>query len=89
MRYQPHRDEIAAVPDMSDEERLEYFLYRVFETDEVWCLKDAGQPVIRDVAGRDTLPVWPYKIFAEAPPPAIGKGCSRCRNRWIISPTRP
>ncbi|OAI12236.1 hypothetical protein A1507_01705 [Methylomonas koyamae] len=66
MRYQPHRDEIAAVPEMSDDERLEYFLYRVFETDEVWCLKDAGQPVIRDVAGRETLPVWPYKIFAEA-----------------------
>ncbi|OAI22040.1 DUF2750 domain-containing protein [Methylomonas sp. MED-D] len=64
MRYDPHPEEIAAVPDMSDEERLEYFLYRIFETDEVWGLKEGPQPLIRELDGRNTLPVWPYKRYA-------------------------
>jgi hypothetical protein len=65
MRYEPHEDEYAAVPTMTDEELLEYFLYRIFETDEVWCLKDGPQLVIRQVEGRETLPVWPYKRYAD------------------------
>ncbi|MGY6274191.1 DUF2750 domain-containing protein [Methylomonas sp. MgM2] len=65
MRYEPHKDEYAAVPTMTDDELLEYFLYRAFETDEVWTLRDGPQAVTRESGGRESLPVWPYQGFAE------------------------
>jgi len=65
MRYEPHKDEYAAVPSMSDEELLEYFLYRVFETDEVWTLRDGVYSVTRELRDQETLPVWPYQQYAE------------------------
>jgi len=65
MRYEPHKDEIAAVPTMTDEELLEYFLYRIFETDEVWGLKANGQWQARQWQDKETLVVWPYKRYAE------------------------
>lgn len=65
MRYEPHQDEYAAVPKMSADELLEYFLYRIFETDEVWCLKDGSQLMTNEVEGYQTLPVWAYQRYAE------------------------
>ena len=65
MRYEPHKDEYSAIPTMSDEELLEYFLYRVFETDEVWTLRDGAHSVTRELGDQETLPVWPYQRYAE------------------------
>lgn len=65
MRYEPYEDEYAAVPTMTDEELLEYFLYRILETDEVWGLKEGPRWITRSVEGRETLPVWPFKRFAD------------------------
>lgn len=65
MRYEPYQDEYAAVPTMTDEELLEYFLYRILETDEVWGLKDGPQWITRTVGTQTTLPVWPFKRFAD------------------------
>ena len=65
MRYEPHKDEYAAVPTMTNEELLEYFLYRIFETDEVWTLRDGPQSVTRELDHHETLPVWPYLRYAE------------------------
>lgn len=65
MRYTPYEDEYAAVPGMTDEELLEYFLYRVLETDEVWALKEGSQWIRRELDGRETFPVWPYKRYAD------------------------
>ncbi len=65
MRYEPHNDESILLPTMTDAELLEYFLYRIFETDEVWTLRAGGQPVIREAADHKMLPVWPYKGYAE------------------------
>lgn len=64
MRYEPYQDEYAAVPSMTDEELLEYFLFRIMETDEVWGLKDGPQWITRHIGGQETLPVWPFKRFA-------------------------
>lgn len=65
MRYEPHEDEYAAVPKMSDDELLEYFLYRIFETDEVWGLKDGAQLMTHQVENCQTLPLWAYQRYAE------------------------
>ncbi|MFC3606484.1 DUF2750 domain-containing protein [Stutzerimonas tarimensis] len=64
MRYTPTESEYAAVPRMSDGERLDYFLTRVFETDEVWFLKNPMRPFERSLGGTIYLPVWPYRRFA-------------------------
>lgn len=65
MRYEPHEDEYAAVPTMTNEELLEYFLYRIFETDEVWSLKEGPQAVTRRFEDQEIQPVWAYKRYAD------------------------
>ncbi|QWF70558.1 DUF2750 domain-containing protein [Methylomonas paludis] len=65
MRYEPYADEYAAVPNMTDEELLEYFLFRIAETDEVWSLKDGPRWLTREINGQETQPVWPFKRFAQ------------------------
>ena len=42
MRFQAYPSEIAALPSLSDGERLDYFLMRVFETEEFWGLKQGA-----------------------------------------------
>ncbi|OQK15491.1 hypothetical protein AU255_14785 [Methyloprofundus sedimenti] len=65
MRYEPYEDEYAAVPNMTDAELLEYFLYRFFETEEIWGLKEnAFSWVTREINGQVTQPIWPYKRYA-------------------------
>lgn len=78
MRYQPHKDEVAAVPTMTDEELLEYFLYRVFETDEIWGLKEDGQWQTRQWLDQETMPVWPYKRYADDAATGDWAQCKPC-----------
>lgn len=63
MRQSPTEGEYAAAPAMSDTQRLEYFLTRAFETDEVWFLRGPA-PFERALAAGRALPVWPYRRFA-------------------------
>lgn len=64
MRHQPTGLEYNAVSHFKDSERLEYFLTRCFETDEVWLLADRSGLMVRDLNHEQTLPVWPYRKFA-------------------------
>ena len=66
MRYKPYEEESAAVPHMTDEDLLEYFLYRIAETDEVWGLKEGPQWITREIDGHETQPVWPLRYYADA-----------------------
>lgn len=74
MRYEPYEDEYAAVPTMSDEELFEYFLFRILETDEVWGLKQGPHWLTREIDGRVTLPIWPFKRFADEAAPQLSPG---------------
>ena len=64
MRYSPYDHEYEAVDSMKETELLEYFLTRVFETEEVWGLDDGSEWIIHDVNGQSCMPVWNYKKFA-------------------------
>lgn len=64
MRYELYQDEYAAVPTMTDAQLMEYFLLRVFETEEVWGLKEGELWLTRKIDGQITQPVWPYKRYA-------------------------
>lgn len=55
-----------AIRTMTDSELMEYFLSRIFETEEIWGLKDGRDWFTRQLEGRETLPVWPDKRRAEA-----------------------
>ena len=73
MRYAPYPSEARAVPSMSDGELLDYFLLRVFETEEVWMLKNGDAPLLRESGGQLRLPLWPYRQFADEALAALGK----------------
>lgn len=64
MRYTPYDYEYSALVEMSDNQLLEFFLTRVFETEEVWGLDDSVEWVFREEDGQATLPVWPYQNLA-------------------------
>lgn len=64
MRQTPYEHEYQSAPTLKDQERLEYFLTRTFETDEVWLLRDTRGLLQRTLDAQPTLPVWPYRRFA-------------------------
>jgi hypothetical protein len=64
MRHEPYESELRAVPLMSDGELLDYFLLRIFETDEVWGLNDSASWLLREHQANLYLPLWPYRRFA-------------------------
>jgi len=64
MRYSPYEHEYEAVISMTESELLEYFLTRVFETEEVWGLDDGAEWIMREQGAQASMPVWPYKKFA-------------------------
>lgn len=66
MRYEPYSYEIAAIPTMDDAALLEFFLTRVYETEEIWGLNAGGGGwMTYKRNGEETLPVFAYKFFAE------------------------
>ncbi|WP_347986254.1 DUF2750 domain-containing protein [Methylomonas sp. AM2-LC] len=57
-------DEMTAILTMTDEDLLEYFLFRIAEMDEVCGLKQGPHWITREIKEQHTLPVWPFKSFA-------------------------
>ncbi|MFT3931155.1 MAG: DUF2750 domain-containing protein [Spongiibacteraceae bacterium] len=64
MRHEPYESELRAVPTMSDGELLDYFILRIFETDEVWGLNEGAGWLVREHEGKMYLPLFPYRRFA-------------------------
>lgn len=64
MRYAPYEQEVAATADMSEALLLEYFLTRVFETEEVWGLDDGCEWITTERDDHSVMPIWPYRQFA-------------------------
>lgn len=64
MRHTPYESEYTAIQSMEHSELLEYFLTRVFETDEVWFLKNAAGWLTCEADNHTVLPVWPYRRLA-------------------------
>ena len=64
MRHTPYESEYNAIQSMGHSDLLEYFLTRVFETDEVWFLKNATGWLTYDADNHTAFPVWPYRRLA-------------------------
>ncbi|TXS95642.1 DUF2750 domain-containing protein [Parahaliea maris] len=66
MRHAPYQKEVESAAAMSEAARLEYFLTRVFEAEEVWGLDDGCEWIVEERDGQQLMPLWPYEQFAQA-----------------------
>ena len=66
MRYEPYEDEYKAVPLLNKQQLIEYFLLRIYETEEVWGLKEkASEWMTYEFNGQLRLPIFAYKRYAD------------------------
>ncbi len=65
MRYSPYAEEVIDIATMNEAQLLEYFLTRVFETEEVWGLDDGCEWIVTDNPAQSLMPIWPYRQLAE------------------------
>lgn len=66
MHLAPTTTEFELLEKASHEERLDYFLTRAMECEEIWGLSNSSGWVIKEEAGIDILPVWSYAVLAES-----------------------
>ncbi|MCG8313011.1 MAG: DUF2750 domain-containing protein [Pseudomonadales bacterium] len=67
MRYSPYEHESQNIADFNEGQILEYFLTRVFETEEVWGLSNGAEWIYRNEdQANATLPLWPYESYAKS-----------------------
>lgn len=64
MHFTPTPSEVSDLSDMGAPERLQYFLSRTIETEEVWGLSDAAGWILREADEQAILQVWPYAQLA-------------------------
>jgi hypothetical protein len=68
MRYEPYDYELKSIPTMDNEELLEYFLTRIYETEEIWGIRKGGHAWITyDRNSTDTMPFFHTKHSPKTP----------------------
>src|SRR5688572_10549822 len=66
LSMEPSAKEIAAVSLLAGAERYRYFVKKVCDAEELWSLRDnGGWCVAGDGKGREGIPVWSSRAFAE------------------------
>lgn len=64
MQFIPTASEFESLATMPEAGRLEYFLTRTAEVEEVWGLGDDSGWIMRESGETTSLPVWPYRQLA-------------------------
>ena len=65
MRYKASESEISSLATMAHAERLNYFLTRTMEAEEIWSLGNADGWELQERDGRTLVPLWPYRELAD------------------------
>jgi len=65
MKYSPTTSELARLDNMGDEELMQYAVTRIVECEEVWSFGNDDGWLIRDVAEKSVITIWPYLQLAE------------------------
>jgi len=65
MHYAPTLNELSLLEGISPPERLNYFLTRAMEAEEVWVLGNESGWVMSEQDDQAALPIWPYNVLAE------------------------
>lgn len=66
MPLAPNAEQQAAFAHFSKQERIEYFLTRTIEAEEIWVHADDEGWLMREEDEKTILPVWPYENLARA-----------------------
>ena len=66
MHYAPTPTEFDVLRNASNAERLDYFLTRAMESEEVWGLSSDSGWIINRQSNIDVLPVWSYRVLSES-----------------------
>ena len=64
MRHAPTEQELTDITSMTALQRVQYFLTRTLESEEIWGLADTQGWVLRELMDKALLPVWPYRQYA-------------------------
>jgi hypothetical protein len=64
MHHAPTPTELIILANASNEERLDYFLTRAMESEEVWGLSNESGWVMKEENGAYILPVWSYSVLS-------------------------
>ncbi|MBF0471652.1 MAG: DUF2750 domain-containing protein [Gammaproteobacteria bacterium] len=64
MHFQPTDSELSALPTMSDDEKVYYFLTRVMESEEIWGGSEQPHWSLPPESGQNPIPLWPYQSLA-------------------------
>ena len=65
MRFSPYQCEVTQLGYMSEGQLLEYFLTRVFETEEIWGHDDGCEWVTTQQHNHWVMYLWPYQQLAK------------------------
>jgi len=65
MQHAPTELELKYIHDMTNAQRLEYFLTRTMESEEIWGLTDNDGWLLQEKDGRTVLQIWPYRYFVD------------------------
>ena len=65
MRCNPSEEALAEIASMDEEQRLDYFLSRAIECEEVWSLGSDCGWTIREEGEQRVIPVWPSQELAD------------------------
>ncbi|MGY0219317.1 DUF2750 domain-containing protein [Endozoicomonadaceae bacterium StTr2] len=67
MAYKLNSQQYENVCRLSDDQRLDYFLKKVTDFEEIWSLhSNDGWVALSSADGEDCLPIWPHPDFAKA-----------------------
>ena len=67
MTYKLNDKQFASIQKLADHERLDYFLKKVADWEEIWSLSSAeGWVELSSPDGDECLPIWPHPDFAAA-----------------------
>jgi len=64
MQFKPTYSELINLSNMDATERLQYFLTRSIETEEIWALSDTSGWILREQHDKIVLQLWPYQQLA-------------------------
>jgi len=65
MRHEPTPAELVYIDDMDVDERLNYFITRTMESEEIWRLCDTDDWITWQRDGMAVMPLWPYQGLSE------------------------
>jgi hypothetical protein len=65
MHHAPTAAEFNLLENANHEERLDYFLTRAMECEEIWGLSKGAGWIIKEENKIDILPIWSYAVLAQ------------------------